>query len=64
MHQMHPFNAEFRICNTCFGTNATIFPDGRRTGAISYLNQLGFFNRSEGRRHREQAHPAIRTHNW
>jgi hypothetical protein len=26
MPKIHDFNAEFRICNTCFGTNATIFP--------------------------------------
>jgi hypothetical protein len=25
-HEIHAFNAKFRICNTCFGTNATIFP--------------------------------------
>ncbi len=25
MHEIHAFNAEFRICNTCFGTNPTIF---------------------------------------
>jgi hypothetical protein len=26
MPEIHAFNAEFRLCNTCFGTNAAIFP--------------------------------------
>jgi hypothetical protein len=26
MPGIQALNAEFRICNTCFGTNATIFP--------------------------------------
>ena len=26
MPEIHAFNAEFRTCNTCFGTNAAIFP--------------------------------------